>query len=83
MPVVEVPAMVAVPLPLSTKVIPVGSAPLTDSAGTGAPVVTTVVLKGAPTIALADEALTMVGARFSVKVSGVLPTEVQAERVPP
>ena len=60
--------MVAVPLPLSVKVIPAGRAPVSVSAGVGAPVVVTVKLNGAPTIEVADAALVMAGATFSVRV---------------
>ena len=74
--------MVAVPLPLSVKVMPVGNEPAAVSVGTGAPLVTTVALNGAPTIELAVAALRMVGATFWFSTSGVLPIDVQAERVP-
>ena len=60
--------MVAVPLPLSVKVMPVGSAPDSVSVGAGAPVVVTVKLNGAPTMEVADAALVIVGATFSVRV---------------
>ena len=42
MPAAGVPARVAVPSPLSTKVTPAGSAPVSVSAGVGNPVVVTV-----------------------------------------
>ena len=61
MPTVAVPAMVAVPLPLSVKVIPAGRAPVSVRAGAGSPVVVTVKLKGAPTMEVAEAALVMVG----------------------
>ena len=60
--------MVAVPLPLSVKVSPAGSAPDSVIAGVGSPVVVTVKLNAAPTIEVAEAALVMVGATFSVRV---------------
>ena len=54
MPVVVVPAIVAVPLPLSVKVRPPGRAPDSVRAGAGSPVVETVKLNGAPTIEVAE-----------------------------
>jgi hypothetical protein len=57
-----VPAKVAVPLPLSVKVTPAGSAPDSDSAGVGTPVAVTVKLAAAPTGKLADAALVNAGA---------------------
>src|SRR6266702_3066327 len=68
-PDAAVPAMVAVPSPLSVKVIPAGRAPDSVSAAAGAPVVVTVKLNGAPTIEVAEAALVMAGATFSVRVS--------------
>jgi hypothetical protein len=65
---VDVPAIVAVPLPLSVNVIPAGRVPDSVSAGLGAPVVLTVKLNGAPTIDVAEFALVMAGAVFSVSV---------------
>ena len=61
--------MVAVPLPLSVKVSPAGSAPDSVSAGAGSPVVVTVKLNGVPTIEVAEAALVIAGASFSVRVS--------------
>src|SRR5437899_1881137 len=75
-----VPAIVAVPLPWSVKVIPAGRAPDSVSAGVGAPVVVTVKLNGAPTIEVADEALVMIGATFSVRTRGAVPTSTQSDR---
>ena len=56
-------------MPLSTKDIPAGRAPVSVMAGAGSPVVYTVTLKGAPTMELAELALMMVGATCSVRVS--------------
>ena len=77
-----VPEIVAVPLPLSVKLIPAGRAPDSVSAGVGAPVVVTVKLNGAPTIEVADEALVMVGPTFSVRTRGAVPTSTQSDRSP-
>ena len=48
MPAAGVPARVAVPSPLSTKVTPVGSAPVSLSAAVGVPVVVTVNVPALP-----------------------------------
>ena len=48
MPAAGVPASVAVPSPLSTKVTPVGRAPVSLSAGVGNPVVVTVNVPSVP-----------------------------------
>ena len=78
------PAIVAVPLPLSVNVMPAGSAPVSVSFGAGAPVVVTVKLNGAPTIEEADAALVMAGATFSVRVSvAPVPRLTQSDRLPP
>lgn len=58
---VGVPLIVAVPLPLSTKVTPEGSAPDTVSAGLGLPVVVTVKVLSAPTANVALVALVITG----------------------
>ena len=84
LPAAAVPAIVAVPLPLSVNVIPAGSAPVSVSAGAGAPVVATVKLNGAPTIEDADAALVIAGATFSVRVSvAPVPRFTQSDRSPP
>ena len=57
-----VPAIVAVPLPLSLKVTEIGSAPDSVRAGAGEPVVVTVKLSAALTGKLALFALVIVGA---------------------
>ena len=79
-----VPAIVAVPLPLSVKVRPLGRLPDSVMAGAGSPVVETVKLNGAPTIEVAEPALVMVGATFSVSVSvDPVPRLTQSESCPP
>ena len=83
-PLAGVPEMVAVPLPLSTKLSPLGSVPDSDSAGAGSPVVVMAKLNGAPTFELAVAALVMVGATFSVSVRLVPPgTFTQSDSPPP
>ena len=83
-PVVVVPAIVAVPLPLSVNVSPPGRAPDSVMAGAGAPVVDTVKLNGAPTIEVAALALRMAGATFSLSVSvALVPRLTQSESWPP
>lgn len=47
-PLAAVPARVAVPFPLSTKVTPLGSEPVAVSAGAGVPVVVTVKVPAVP-----------------------------------
>src|SRR5450755_1307485 len=79
-----VPAIVAVPLPLSVNEIPVGSAPVSVSAGAGSPVAVTVKLNAAPTIEDADAALVMAGAACSARVSvAPVPRLTQSDRSPP
>jgi hypothetical protein len=63
-----VPLSVAVPLPLSTKVTPAGSAPVSVRAGFGKPVVVTVKLPGALTEKEVALALVIAGAWFTVSV---------------
>ena len=80
------PADVGVPLrtPALESVRPPGSAPVSVSAGDGAPVVVTVKLNGAPTIEEADAELVMVGKTFSVRVSvAPVPRLTQSDRFPP
>ena len=62
------PLMVAVPLPLSTKLTPVGKAPTSDNAGLGNPEVVTIKLPFVPTVNVVLFALVIVGASFTVKV---------------
>ncbi len=57
-----VPARVAVPLPLSVKVTPLGSAPDLVTVGGGTPLVVTVKLLALPTVKVALFGLVMVGA---------------------
>ena len=84
MPAAGVPEMVAVPLPLSVKVTPVGREPVSVRAGEGAPVVVTVVEKAAPTLEAAELALVMAGATFSVRVVVPVPaTLVHPDSSPP
>ncbi len=72
------------PSPLSVKVTPAGSAPDSFSAGTGRPVVVTVVVKATPAVAAAVAALVIAGAVFCCSTVEPLPaTEVQPESVPP
>jgi hypothetical protein len=54
---------VAVPFPLSVKVMPAGRAPVSVSAGAGRPVVVTVTLTGDRIPMLAESALVIAGAR--------------------
>jgi hypothetical protein len=76
--------MVALPSPLSVSLIPVGSAPDSVSAGTGEPVVVTVVVNAAPTVDVAAFALVMVGGTLSASVSEApAPRVSQPESVPP
>ena len=68
MPASGVPVSVAVPSPLSTKVTPPGSAPVSLSAGVGKPVVVTVKLPGVPTVNVVLSALVIAGAWSTVRV---------------
>jgi hypothetical protein len=63
-----VPASVAVPFPLSTKVTPLGSAPVSMRAGSGKPVVVTEKEPGPPTENVVALALVIEGASFTVSV---------------
>ena len=60
--------MVAVPFPLSVKVTPDGSFPLSVSAGTGNPVVVTVKLPLVPTVKVADARLVILGGWLTLSV---------------
>ena len=62
MPAAGVPARVAVPSPLSTKVTPVGNAPVSVSAAVGNPVVVTVNVPGVPVVNVVLSALVIAGA---------------------
>src|ERR1700683_4934346 len=64
-----VPASVAVPLPLSVKVTPLGRvAPVSDRVGSGKPVVVTVREPAVPALNVVLLALVMAGAAFTVSV---------------
>jgi hypothetical protein len=52
---------VAVPLPLSVKLTPVGSVPVSPSEGAGDPVVVTVKVPAVPTVKAVDAALAKTG----------------------
>ncbi len=62
MPAAGVPARVAVPSPSSTKVTPVGSAPVSVSAEVGTPVVVTVNVPAVPVVNVVVAALVIAGA---------------------
>lgn len=64
-----VPLIVAVPSPLSTKVIGLGSEPVNDSPGVGLPVVVTVKLPFTPTVKVVLLALVITGAECTVIVT--------------
>ena len=66
---VGVPWRVAVPLPLSLKVTPVGSAPVSVMLGVGAPVVVTVKKETRPNTKVVVLPLVMVGAVWATAVS--------------
>ena len=63
-----VPAIVAVPLPLSVKVTPAGSAPVRVMVGVGPPVVVTEKVPALPTTNVVEAALVMAGAAFTFNV---------------
>jgi hypothetical protein len=63
-----VPAMVAVPFPLSVKVTPEGRVPDAASAGVGYPDVVTVNVPGVPLVKVVPLALVMDGAWSTVSV---------------
>jgi len=65
-----VPDSVAVPLPRSVNVMPVGSAPPRVIAGVGEPVVVTVKANGEPDTGVADVLLVNSGTVDTVKVNG-------------
>ena len=68
MPAAGVPASVAVPLPLSTKVTPEGSAPVPVSVEFGNPVVVTVNVPAVPVVNVVLAALVIAGAWSTVSV---------------
>ena len=61
-PAAGVPDKVAVPLPLSTKLTPLGRFPVSLIAGAGVPVVVTVKLPSVPTVNVVSSADVMAGA---------------------
>ena len=63
-----VPAIVAVPSPLSVKVTPEGRSPVADSAAVGNPVEVTVKLPDVPVTNVAADAEVMSGAASTVRV---------------
>ena len=67
-PAAGVPAKVAVPSPLSVKVTPLGSAPLSLRAATGKPLLTMIIDSCAPVMTVALLALVMAGAWSTVRV---------------
>ncbi len=84
MPAAGVPARVAVPSPLSVKVTPLGSAPVSVIAGVGLPLVVTVKLPALPAVKVVPSAEVMVGAvpseigLFDAFADGPVPTLVIA-----
>ena len=75
-----VPARVAVPLPLSTNVTPVGRAPVSSRAGSGVPVAVTGKENAVPKATVSDPALVIAGAcsMVSVKLWVTVPTALAA-----
>jgi hypothetical protein len=67
-PVAGVPARVAVPLPLSVKVTPVGSVPDSPSAGVGNPVALNVKVPAVPAVKVVEGADVMAGGWSTVRV---------------
>jgi hypothetical protein len=67
-PLDGVPERVPVPSPLSVKLTPVGSVPVTASAGVGLPVDVTVKLPGVPAVKVSAAALVIAGAALTVSV---------------
>src|SRR5579859_7330585 len=67
-PAAGVPASVAVPLPLSLKVTPDGSAPVSVKLGAGKPVVVTEKVPAEPTVKVVALTLLMAGALPTIKV---------------
>ena len=80
------PARVAVPSPLSLKVTPSGSAPVSDRAAVGSPVVVTVKEPALPSVKVALSLEVICGATSTVRVkvwvaSGATPLEASMETV--
>ncbi len=82
-PAEGVPAMVAVPLPLSVKLTPAGREPVLVIAGVGAPVVVTVNEPAEPTANVAELALVNAGDWWTVRVNAcwAVPAVLLAPRV--
>src|SRR5208337_3558153 len=83
-PAAGVPLSVAVPLPLSANITPLGKAPVSLRLGVGEPVAVTVKLPAAPTVKAALLALVMAGAWLTVRVkvwAVGLPTPLEAVKV--
>jgi len=79
-----VPLIVAVPFPLSTKLIGLGNEPVKDSVGVGLPVVVTVKFPFTPTVNVVLLALVIVGCEWTVMVTvevTLLPAELVTVRV--
>lgn len=81
-----VPEIVAVPLPLSLKVTPLGRVPVSVRLGVGEPVVVTVKLPALPVVKVVLAALVMAGAvpveaTVSVKLCVTVPAELVAVMV--
>ena len=66
--VAGVPEIVAVPLVLAVKVMPLGSVPVWLSVGVGVPVVVTLNVKAVPAVAVAELALVMASPLLTVSV---------------
>ena len=67
-PAAGVPLSVPVPFPLSTNVIPLGSAPASAREGAGKPAVVTLNVPAVPTVNVALLALVIAGGRPTVSV---------------
>ena len=85
MPLAGVPANAAVPSPLSTKVKPAGSAPVSLKTGVGNPVVVTVNVPNVPAVNVVLSALVTAAAWLTVSVklwmaSGITPLAAVIER---
>jgi hypothetical protein len=68
-PAAGVPASVAVPLPLSVNVTPLGSAPVSDSVAVGLAVEVTLNVPAEPTVNVVAAADVIAGAEFTVSVN--------------
>ena len=70
LPAAAVPASVAVPSPLSVKLMPTGSAPISLIVGTGKPVVVMLNDADEPAVMVSLAALVMAGASSTSSVNG-------------